>query len=112
MNIDERIRAAVLPIVPICEPDFYDGEETTYCTFNMNEVPTGFGNNRARGVRYLIQLHLFAPGWPNPPSTRKVRWDLCRAILDAGFTAPHVENASDRDEQHYVLEFEWVGPHA
>lgn len=108
MNIDERIRAAVLPVVPVCEPDFYDGLESIYCTFNMNEIPTAFGDDAPHAVRYLIQLHLFAPGWPKPPTTRQLRWDLRRAILNAGFTAPEITNASEKDEQHYVLEFEWV----
>lgn len=108
MNIDERIRAAVLPIVPICEPDLYDGEESTYCTFNMEEIPTAFGDDAPHAVRYLIQLHLFAPGWPKPPSTRQLRKQLCRAVLDAGFTYPEVTNASEKEAQHYVLEFEGV----
>ena len=108
MNIDERIRAAVLPIVPICEPDLYDGEESTYCTFNMEEIPTAFGDDAPHAVRYLIQLHLFAPGWPKPPSTRQLRKQLCRAVLDAGFTYPEVTNASEKETQHYVLEFEGV----
>ena len=99
----------MLPIVPVCEPDFYDGEESIYCTFNMNEIPTAFGDNRPRHSRCLIQLHLFAPGWPKPPSTRQIRWELCRAILAAGFTYPEVTNASEKDEQHYVLEFEGFG---
>lgn len=109
MNIDERIRAAVLPIVPICEPDFYDGGEETYCTFNMDELPTSFGDDRPRNLRYLIQLHLFAPGWPKPPSTRQTRRQLCEAILAAGFTYPEVTNASEQEAQHYVLEFEGIG---
>ena len=108
MNIDERIRAAVLPIVPICEPDLYDGEESTYCTFNMEEIPTAFGDDAPHAVRYLIQLHLYAPGWPKPPSTRQLRKQLCRAVLDAGFTYPEVTNASEKEAQHYVLEFEGV----
>lgn len=108
MNIDERIRAAVLPVVPICEPDFYDGEAETYCTFNMEEIPTAFGDDAPHAVRYLIQLHLFAPGWPKPPSTRQLRKQLCRAVLDAGFTYPEVTNASEKEAQHYVLEFEGV----
>ena len=108
MNIDERIRAAVLPVVPVCEPDDYEGEAETYCTFNMTELPIAFGDDRPRAVRYLIQLHLFAPGYPKRPSTRQMRWDLRRAILDAGFTAPEIVNASERKVQHYVLEFEGV----
>ena len=108
MNIDERIRAAVLPIVPICEPDFYDGGAETYCTFNMTEIPTAFGDDAPRAVRYLIQLHLFAPGWPKPPTTRMLRKQLCRAVLEAGFTYPEVTNASEKEAQHYVLEFEGV----
>ena len=108
MNMDERIRAAVLPIVQVCAPDFYDGEADTYCTFNMTEIPTAFGDDAPHAVRYLIQLHLFAPGQPKPPSTRMLRKQLCRAVLEAGFTYPEVTNAGDKEEQHYVLEFEGV----
>lgn len=108
MNIDERIREAVLPIVPICEPDFYEGGEQTYCTFNMTQLPTAHADDRPRAVRYLIQLHLFAPGGPKRPSMRQTRWELCRAVLAAGFTYPSVTNASERQFQHYVLEFEGI----
>ena len=109
MNIDEKIRAAVLPVVPICEPDFYDGDAQTYCTFNMSEIPTAFGDDRPRHIRYLIQLHLYAPGGPKRPSCRELRMGLAKAVWEAGFTFPEVVNASERDVQHYVLEFEGVG---
>ena len=106
MSIEERIRAAVLPIVPICEPDLYEGGAEVYCTFNINEIPIAFGDDAPRYTRCLIQLHLFAPGWPKPPSTRKLRRQLCRAVLEAGFTYPEVNDASEKEAQHYVLEFE------
>lgn len=112
MNIDERIRAAVLPVVPICEPGFYDGEATTYCTFNMNEIPTAHGDDAPKLIRYLIQLHFFAPGGRRPPTTRETRRALCRAVLAAGFTYPEVTNASEKEWQHYVLEFEGVDGNA
>ena len=98
----------MLPVVPICEPGVYTGEETTYCTFNMDEMPTAHANNHPRAIRYLIQLHLFMPGGAKPPSPRATKWALCRAILGAGFTYPRVENASDAETQHLVLEFEGV----
>lgn len=100
----------MLPIVPVCEPDFYEGEAPIYTTFNMTELPTAHGDDRPRLMRYLIQLHLFGPGYPKPVSLRQLRWDLCRAVLAAGFTAPEITNASERKVQHYVLEFEGVGP--
>ena len=108
VNLDERIRAAVLPVVPVCEPDFYEGDAEIYCTFNVNEMPTSFGDDAPRHMRCFVQLHLFAPGWPKPPSTRSLRRELCRAVLAAGFTYPEVTDASEKETQHYVLEFEGV----
>ena len=36
MIINETIIQAVTPIVPVCVPDDYEGEEQEYCTFNYN----------------------------------------------------------------------------
>ena len=95
--------------MPICEPDFYAGDAKTYCTFNMSEFPTAFADDRARHTRYLIQLHLYAPGGPKRASCRELRTKLSLAIWEAGFTCPEIVNAGDSDTQHYVLEFEGVG---
>ena len=39
MSMNHKIRAAVLPVVSVCVPDLYTGEETTYCTFQYTELP-------------------------------------------------------------------------
>ena len=106
MTVNARIIAAVTPIVAVCVPDSYDGEAEIYCTFNGNAVPVGFGDNRPRARRWLLQLHFYCPkGYDSLAS----RLSLCRALHGAGFTYPTEENASDGDGQHYVLEFEGLG---
>ena len=103
MSVEAALREAVLPIVPICEPELYEGEAQEYCTFTVNRIPEGFGDGEPRYLRGLIQLHWFLPRGVSPMKKRR---ELCRAVLEAGFTYPSVENASDKDGQHYVLEFE------
>ena len=105
MTLEAMLREAVLPIVPICEPELYEGEAEEYCTFNATEIPEGFGDNGPRAIRYLFQLHWFLPRGKRPMKTKR---ELCRAVLEAGFTYPSVENASDQDSQHFVLEFEGI----
>lgn len=107
MAIDERIVAAVTPIVPVCVPDEYDpgsGEAAeVYCTYNFDRQAIVYGDDAPVAVQSLVQVHWWAPlglrPWPTIQS-------LCRAILAAGFTYPRVENASDATGQHYVFEFE------
>ena len=102
-SINERIRKAVTPIVPVCVPDFYKGDAAEYCTFNYEEIPGGHGGNGPTVIRYLIQLHYFLP--PGRSPVRKKR-ELARAILAAGFTYPEIHNASDGEDQHWAFEFE------
>ena len=108
MDVYEAIRAAVLPIVPVCEPDIYRGEAEEYTTFSMTELPAAHGDDEPRAVRYLVQLHYFLRRTDRPRSPHKTKRALCRAVLDAGFTYPEVTNAGEADWQHYVLEFEGV----
>ena len=105
MSMEKRIRDAVTPIVPECVAIAYTGSEPVYCIYNMTEVPDGFGDNRARAIRYLVQLHLFLP-FRQDPSPLKI--GLRRAIVGARFTTPAITNASDGEGQHYVFEFEGV----
>lgn len=104
--INEEIIAAVTPVVPVCVPDLYDGNAEAYCTFNYTEVPDVFGDDEPHQIRYLVQLHYYCPTGENSLATRRA---LFRAILDADFTAPEIENASDETDQHYVFEFEALG---
>lgn len=101
----ERLREAVLPVVPVCEPTFYDGEAEEYCTFNISRSPEAEGDNEPTLMRHLVQLHYYLP-WPTDPRA-KIK-DLCRAVLEAGFTYPEETDSCDESGQHYVLEFEDV----
>lgn len=104
--LDEKIQAAVKPLVPECVPDLYTGNAKEYCTYNYNEIPAGFGDNVPHAVRYLVQVHWFLPLKKRPQPKKK---ELRRALMNVkGFGAPEIVNASDGDEQHYVFEFEAV----
>lgn len=106
--IDEKIQGAVTPLVPVCVPNLYTGDEKEYCTFNYSELPEDFGDNLPHAVRYLVQVHWFLPLKVRPhPKKRELR----RALMGVeGFTAPEIIDASDGEGQHYVYEFEaWDG---
>lgn len=106
MSVDEKLKAAVTPLVARCEPDLYLEEKDEYCTYNYNEVPDGFGDNAPHATRYLVQLHWFLPLKRRPHPKKKRLKQALAAVR--GFTAPTVTNASDEIGQHYVFEFEAV----
>lgn len=106
MSMNNKIRAAVLPVVSVCVPDLYTGEETTYCTFQYTELPQAFSDDAPQAAVYLVQVHLFAPRGENTLKTRRL---LRKALLAADFTAPQVGNASDSTGQHYIFECEYAG---
>lgn len=105
--IDDRIRAAVEPLVAVCVPDLYTGDEQEYCTYNYNEIPAAFGDSRPHAVRYLVQVHWFLPLKRRPYPKKKA---LCRALgtMQGCQTWPTIVNANDELGQHYVYEFEAV----
>lgn len=104
--LDDRIRAAIDPLVAVCVPDLYTGDEEEYCTYNYNEIATMFADNRPHVVRYLIQVHWFLPLKRRPqPKKRALRRALGTMPLA---TWPTIENASDEIGQHYVYEFQAV----
>lgn len=103
-TMGELIRAAVLPIVPVCDPVTYDGDAKEYCTYNMTEIPVHFGDNAPEAIRYLVQVHWFLPVGTDPTAKKR---RLKRALAEIG-TYPEVENASDLKGQHFVFEFEAV----
>ena len=104
MPIDERIQAAVKPIVAECVPGIYTGEADEYCTFTCTEIPAGFGDNRPHCLRSLCQVHWFLPLKRRPYAKKKRLRNALAAV--PGFTAPTVTPAADDIGQHYVFEFE------
>ena len=105
MSINEMIRNAILPIIPICEPDSYDGDSTEYCTFNYSDFPDILSEGRPDVIRYEVQLHWFLPKGTNPIK-KKVK--IRQALLSIGATYPSTIPAGDETGQHYVFEFQLV----
>ena len=107
-TVNQRIRGAVLPHVSVCvhgtyKPGATEAAAEIYCEFNYSESPELFGDDAPGAMRYLCQVHLYAPA---SVDTVQLRKDLRRAIHAAGFTYPNVEDASDEDGQHFVCELE------
>ena len=96
MTIDERITAAVTPVVPEIAPQIYEGSALT-------EMPQLHSSGKPRRITYLCQLHLMLPLGAASVTLRR---ELCRALWHAGFTWPQVTDAYDGDGQHWVFEFE------
>lgn len=103
MTINQRIIAAVTPLVPECVATIYEGDEPVYCTFNYNSVPADFADDEAEHEICLIQVHLYAP---TGHDTLRLRRDIKKALHAAGMTWPTYTNASDKDGQHHVFECE------
>lgn len=106
MSIEAAIIDAVTPIVAVCVPTLYEGEEAEYCEMNTEEVPTAYGDDVPHAIRYLVQVHYyFPPVGHNPNATKKA---LRRTLGGLGGTWPTITNASDEVSGHLVFEFEMV----
>lgn len=103
MSIDELIRSAVTPIIPLCYPNYYTGDETEYCVFNYYERGMAFADDEATATVFSVQLHWYLPHGINPNAKKR---QVIAALLAAGFTRPEITNASDSEGQHYVFECE------
>ncbi|MBU5627708.1 hypothetical protein KQI82_12390 [Oscillibacter sp. MSJ-2] len=104
MSINSTIKAAVVPIVPICVPHLYAGTEKEYCTFNYTMYPTDFGDNAPGVIGYSVQLHYCLPLNDSPLAKLKL---LSDALFSAGFDYPQIVDVTDKKGQHYVLESGW-----
>lgn len=87
----------------------YAGSDESYIVFRLDDYPDDFGNDSPGHIVVDATIHLFAPFSMN---TRKLRKQICRALHEAGFTYPHIVDASesvrssDGTEQHLVFECE------
>lgn len=106
MNLDEELRTALTPIVPVCLPVTYDGEEPEYIAFAYDERGGAFGDDDCEALIVDLTLHWYLPAGDNPNAKKR---RLRRALLDLGFTAPEIINASDEDGQHFVFECQREG---
>ena len=104
MSCDEAINAAFGEILPLY-PNVYDGEALSYLVYNYYVIPEVYAERVSNAARYKVQLHLYLPHKTNPNPTKL---EIINACIAAGFTFPGMTNASDREGQHYVFEFEFV----
>lgn len=102
-TINQRIRAAVTPVIGICEPHFYGGESDSYCVFEVTEEPLGFADNEVVAWKARVTLLLALPMERNSIELRK---RLCAALIGADFTAPAVTDVNDGTQQIWQLDFE------
>lgn len=113
MSIEARIRAALLPIVPIVEPDRYTGEATTYIVFRYNEIPALHCANRGSMVRYILSISLYMPLRPKAAgessNPNRLKRQIKAALEEAGCTTPSITDASDDDGRLFVFECEAIG---
>lgn len=105
MSLHSVLRSAVLPLVSVCEPGVYEGDQSEYCTFVVTDIPEIFAEGRPHAMRYLVYLHWFLPSGINPLTKKR---QLCQALLGAGFTYPYVEDVSDEAGQHIVFECQYM----
>ena len=103
MELGEIIRAAIVPIVSICDPAIYTGDAAEYTTYSFTELPDNYGDDAPGAMRYLVQVHWFLPAGINPEGKKR---RIKQALFAAGMTYPEVENASELDVQHFIFECE------
>ena len=104
MSCDEAINFAFGEILPLF-PNVYTGEELRYLVYNYYVIPQVYAEATAHAARYSVQLHLYLPHKENPNA---VKLAIINACVAAGFTFPSMTNASDKEGQHYVFEFEYA----
>lgn len=103
MSFDSRLRDKLIPIVPVVEPNIYEGDALEYIIFAYGERGDCFGDNEPEEIILSVQVHYFLPNGENPRAKKRL---IRQALFDLGGTCPEITNASDKDGQHYVFEFE------
>lgn len=105
MSTDEALTAALTPIFPEACPHEYHGNALEYVVWNHYALPQVYAERAPAAARYPTQVHYYLPHGKNP---NPVKLQLQQALFAAGFTWPSIEDASDSEGQHYVLECEFV----
>lgn len=110
MTLEEKLVAAVVPIVPICRPHYYrrssdEKMPEEFCSYSFDRLPTLFSSGRPGKLRKSFLLNYCCPINVNPAEKIIA---LANAIVDAGFTYPTVTDASDEDYGNYAFEFEGI----
>lgn len=110
MTINEKLCAAVTPVVTVCVPEVYEAEAGTtaaseYCTYNYFDTPRVSAGGKPRRYARSYQLHYVCPAGGDPEPKKLA---ILKALVGAGFSAPGVVDATGDDEtvQHWVFEFD------
>lgn len=106
MTVNQALREAILPIVPVCEPDGYSGNATEYCTFTYDDQPDVFADGTPDVIVHAVILNWYLPHGADPLEKKR---QICKSLLAAGFTYPYVTNLSDTVSQRYLFECEYAG---
>ncbi|WP_418725385.1 hypothetical protein [Dysosmobacter sp.] len=111
MDIDQIIKAAVEPIVPVCTIDVYGGNATEFCVYTYTETPMAFGDDEPHAIRYTVRLHWCFPWKPGVTASAEVKAkkkQLKHALHAAGMTYPTVSSAGDDQWAELVFEAEYI----
>ena len=103
MTIDERVRAALLTVLPDVYPNIYTGKKLRYIVYQYSTYPRLFADSSPWAAVYSLMVHLYLPHGDNPT---ELKLDICRALAGAGCTYPSVTPAHDDEGQHYAFECE------
>ena len=105
-SMAEQLDAALSALYPgAVFPMLYTGPLLRYVVWNYDILPAVFAERAPHAARYLVQVHLYLPHKENP-NTLKIA--IISACVVGGFTFPSMTNASDKEGQHYVFEFEYA----
>lgn len=103
MSFEDRLAEAVRSVIPDAEPNVYEGDSRVFATWNFNESPRLFADGKPRIRLNLVQVHVHMPRkWP----WAEIKGDMEAALFRLGGTWPWIVDASDRDGEHLVFEFE------
>lgn len=106
MTINERIRAAVTPVIPDCVPGEYTGDNESYCTFDVIETPDLLAEGTAHAVVAIVVLHWYRPKNTNPNA---VIAQLVRGIVAQGGTYPTITHGAEETMLEFELDGDAVG---
>lgn len=107
MSIEEKIRAALLPLgVPDIENGQYAGKSQEYYVFEYQTIGVNYADDAPNHKKYLATVHYFCPLNHDPTDQRAATE---QALFDAGFTWPETEDLTDETRRHIAFEFEDVG---
>lgn len=100
MNLDARIRTALMGICDFIVPQVYTGDAQEYIVFNYSEYPLEFADNAPQSIGYSVQVHYFCPLKKNPNA---IKDDIQNSLFTAGFSYPSIQDVTDEEGQHYVF---------